>query len=418
VVPAQKVRELLTLMARKPDDAVTLALGRDMCQRLGSGALMTGQIVQLGTTYVLTVAAESCATGDEIGREQAQAAGKDDVLHALGTALSSMRGRLGESLPSIHAHDKPLAEATTSSLGALKSFSLGDRERGRGNDPGSVPFYEAAIRQDPDLALAYARLGTVYSNTGEDAKALDAYKEAYRRRERASEREQFYIDAHYFTSVEANLARASQMYELWRQAYPHDYVPVHNLGTIYLEAGEPERALQAFRDAIALNPRNPLSRGAAAALLMALGRFAEARRTAETQLADLGESAPPRLTLYTLDYLEGNRADMAEQARHLHGTPSDLERAATDLGIAAYEGRFAALDAAMPSFLQQAETQGRVGYGRSRLADLLLVRALAGFTRDTRARAKEVLSSKPSDDSTLGSPLRWRSPATRRAPAR
>ncbi len=400
VMSAQKVSEMLALMAHKPDEAVTPALARQMCQRLGSGALMTGQIARYGKGFVLTVGAESCATGDEIGREQAQAPDKDGVLHALGTALSSMRGRLGESLASIRAHDKPLVEATTSSLPALKSLSLGDQERARGDDLGSIPFYRAAIQQDPEFALAYARLGTVYSNTGEDVRGREAYQKAYDLRDRASERERFYIDAHYFTAT-GDLARAREVYDLWRRTYVHDYVPVHNLGSLYLEDGEVERALQAFRDATALDPRDPLSRSSVTEVLLALGRFGEARSIAETQLRELGESPQPRLELYLLDYITGNRADMAEQARHVQGAPLDLDRAELDLEIALHEGRFAAVQAAMPSFTQQAQTRGRVEYAQSRIAYLLLVRAQAGFTRDTRAGVAQLVASKLSDDTTL-----------------
>ena len=400
VMSVQKVGEMLALMARRPDDAVTPALGREMCQRLGSGALVTGQIARFGKGFMLALGAESCATGDEIGREQAEAAGKEDVIRALGTVLSSMRGRLGESLASIRAHDKPLVDATTSSLPALKSFSLGDRERARGSDLGSIPFYKAAIQQDPQFALAYARLGTVYSNTGEGVRSREVFQKAYELRDRASERERFYIDAHYFTAM-GNLARAREVYDLWRRTYPHDYVPVNNLGTIYLEDGELDAALQAFRNASALDPRDPISRGAATELLVALGRLPEARKTAETQLAELGDSPQPHLTLYLLDYLEGNRADMAEQARHVRGTPLDLDRAELDLEIALYEGRFAAVQAAMPSFSQRAETEGRMEYAQSKAAYLLLVRAQAGFTRDTRPGVAELARSKLSDDTTL-----------------
>jgi tetratricopeptide (TPR) repeat protein len=136
-------------------------------------------------------------------------------------------------------------------------------------------------------------------------------------------------------------------------------------------------------------------------LQIALGNFAEARRVANAHLADLGESSLPRLSLYELDYLEGNRKDMAEQASHLRGTPQDLDRAAMDLQIALYEGRFAAADAAMPALLQEAQLRGRAEYGQARLAAFLLIRAEAGFTRDTLARANELLASKLSDDTTL-----------------
>ena len=59
-----------------------------------------------------------------MAREQVEADEKEGVLKALSQAASGLREGLGESLQSIRKFDTPL-EVTTSSLEALKAFSLG-----------------------------------------------------------------------------------------------------------------------------------------------------------------------------------------------------------------------------------------------------------------------------------------------------
>jgi len=432
VLPQQKVREILSLMARKPDDAVTPAVARDMCQRIGGGAaLMTGEIVRLGSTYVLTLSAESCS-GDEIGREQAQAARKDDVLNALGGALSAMRGRLGESLVSIRSHDKPLIEATTSSLPALKNFSLGDQHRAAGADLESIPFYQQAVKDDPQFALAWARLGTVYDNTGEDDLARQCYQKAYDLRDRASEHERFYITSHYYRTVNGDLVKAREVYEQWRQQYPHDFVPVHNLGITLLEVGEPQQALQAFQQASAMEPHSRLAREATAGTLLAMGRLDEGRKTLEREILDLGDSPQPHLILYEADYVAGDRTGMAEHAKRLAGTPFDFDRRTIDYRIALFEGRFADARTILEQLVPIARSQGRVQFEQNARTVDVVSRVRVGLTREVRTDVTRMLAMKPSGDNSLilafalvlaGDPSRARAvaaplwPALERAPS-
>jgi eukaryotic-like serine/threonine-protein kinase len=381
VVSRQKMQELMALAARSPDEPVTPDVGREICQRLGGGALMTGLISRLGSNYVVTLAAESCTSGDLVAQEQVEASRKEEVLQALGSGVSSMRRRLGESMASIRAHDKPLAEATTSSLAALKSFSLGDQHRAARAELDAVPFYSRAIEQDPEFALAYARLGAVYSNAGEVGLARQHFQKAYELRERSSERERLYITAHYEKTVNRDNRRAMEVYELWRQTYPHDFVPVHNLGTIHIEEGDSERALEAFREASRLDPENRLARDMVATLLFALGRVDEARQTAERQVSELGPAPPVQALLYQLDYLAGDKEAMAERARTLAGNRAfHLELALVDHQIAMFEGRFLDASVMLERLIEEAERSGRFESAMSVRGQYILSRARVGYT--------------------------------------
>jgi tetratricopeptide (TPR) repeat protein len=172
--------------------------------------------------YLVTLSAQDCVTGDVLAEEQVQASGKEDVLTALSGAVRQFREHLGESLASIQRYDAPVEQATTPSLEALKAYSQGTTTRRTEGDFESVRFFRRAIELDPNFALAYARLGTVYSNLGQLEESRAATTKAYELRERVSDRERYYIEARYHTTISEDLDRAIDTYKLLLATYPDD----------------------------------------------------------------------------------------------------------------------------------------------------------------------------------------------------
>ena len=271
VVSDQRVRETLQFMDRSPEERISAEIGLEVCQREGVKALMSGGIVPIGANYVITLTATNCATGDTIAAEQIQAASREEVLSALGDAASNMRRKLGESLGTIETFSTPIEQATTSSLEALKSFSLGDAQRAQGREVESIPFFERAIELDPDFAVAYARLGTVNNNSGNREVAIENYEKAFELQDRASERERFYLTAHYYNTVEGDADRAIDTYRLWRESYPYDSTPAINLASIYTRRQEFRQAAEMARIAIDLEP-HPIAYGQLANAYRNLGQ--------------------------------------------------------------------------------------------------------------------------------------------------
>src|SRR5262249_15528763 len=152
------VREALRYMGRSPDERLTRDLAREICQRQGLKALLAGSISSLGSHYVITLDAVNAQTGDSIVREQAEADSKEGVLAALGKATTTLRQRLGESLASIQKFDAPIEQVTTSSLEALKTFSLGGELLKANKNFEAEPFFKRAVELDENFASAYEAL--------------------------------------------------------------------------------------------------------------------------------------------------------------------------------------------------------------------------------------------------------------------
>jgi eukaryotic-like serine/threonine-protein kinase len=318
VVPGERVRQTLRMMRRSPDDPVTEAVGREICVRQGIRALLAGSIAPLGSEYVVTLTAVEAASGETLATRQGQAARKEEVLHVLGRAASELREQLGESLSSVQRFDAPLEQATTSSLEALKEFTRGDEQRQRGPETAAIPRYERAIELDPNFALAYARISTVYSNVNREDRARAYAREAYDRRDRVTERERYYISARYLR-LEGDLTATAAVYRQWLETYPRDTTALNNLAEAANARLQHEEALRLALDAMRLNPEMPFAYSNVVAAYLGLNRIAEAHAVAGQTLERFPTSPSSIGFAYTTAWLAGDTAAMEALLAWAHG---------------------------------------------------------------------------------------------------
>ncbi len=277
VYPDSGIQRALKFMNRPADTRITREVGREICQRNAIKAMLTGSISSLGSQYVITLDAVNGATGDTLAETQAQAPSKEKVLDALGSAATQLRSKLGESLATVQKFDKPLAEATTSSLEALQAFTLGNEAFDtKGDQIHAIAFYKRAIELDPNFAMAYARLGTIYGNYGEDEQAYQNQTKAFELRDRASEREKLYITAHYYGGS-GQIERYVETWELYKQTYPRDPLPLTNLAAVYPMLGKFDEALKDNLEALRLGPDSWINYENCADSYMYLNRMDEAK---------------------------------------------------------------------------------------------------------------------------------------------
>jgi eukaryotic-like serine/threonine-protein kinase len=321
VLSDRKVSETLRMMGRPSSERITVDVGRELCLRTGSKALLGGAISSLGSHYLIAVNAVACNSGDTLAKEQVDAASKEDVLKALSRAASSLRAKLGESLPSVQKFDVPV-EATTSSLEALKDYSMGvtiGREKG---DAPAIPFLKRAIELDPNFPMAYSGLSIRYGNLGQPSLALEYATKAYGLRDRVTEREKLRISANYFSAT-GELEKELQTYELWIANYPRDFVPHGNLGVNYMSMGQYEKALAEQQESLRLAPDTVTGYVNLGLTYIYLNRLDEAKATFDQALARKLDGGNFRGAMYNLAFLRGDAAQMEQQVAWGAGKPGD-----------------------------------------------------------------------------------------------
>ena len=323
IFPDDHIRGALALMKRSPDELVTRDIGREICQRQGLKAMIVGSIASLGNHYVVTLEGINVQTGDAIGSEQAESENKEQVLQSLNEAAMKLREKLGESLQSIKKFDAPIQEATTFSLDAFKSFSLGVEQQSKGKFLEAIPFFKRATEIDPNFALAYARMASIYYNSRQYDLAAEASQKAYELRDRVSERERLYISAGYYDNVTGELERYLETLNLWKRTYPHDAAPHNNLALKFNELGQFDKALEEARESIRLNPNSASGYSLSAAAYVGLNRFDEAREIIGQALAQKLETTAMHRTLYRIASVGGDVTTMEQQIQWAKGKPDE-----------------------------------------------------------------------------------------------
>jgi serine/threonine protein kinase/tetratricopeptide (TPR) repeat protein len=403
VLPEQRVQGTLRTMGRRPDEKLTRDIARDLCQRTASKAMIGGAISQLGTSYVISLDATNCRTGDTIEKTQIQAASKDQVLKALGDAAAQLRRKLGESLASMEKYDAPIQDATTASLDALKSYSLAQATRRREGDAASMPLFRKAIEQDENFALAHARLSTVYGNLGEFSRSRDEIIKAYALRDRVSEPERLYIVARYATTVEGSTQKTIETYLVWTQTYPNDFVPHSNLATAYEQRGDHDKAIEENRTAIRLAPDQPLPYGNLSDIYMSLNRPDEARTTIEDAMARGLDSIGFRSLLYTLAFFRHDQAGMTKQLAAAAKLAEGFRMRAVEAAAASYEGRLGRARELAEAYTSEAAARiGLNGSAANLWTNLAQDAVLYGDSQSARAHVRRALELERSINTLLG----------------
>ncbi len=323
VLSDSTVAATLKLMTRPPDTKLTPEVARELCQRAGSKAYIAGSIASLGSQYVLALKAVNCESGNTLAEDQVTAAAKEKVLDALGGAASKLRGELGESLATVQNFDVPLAEATTSSLEALKAYSFGEKVNRQASSSAALPYHQHAIELDPNFAMGYEQVGSDYYSLGELGRASEYYAKAFQLREHASEREKLSITAEYYRSVTGELDKAAQTLQEEVQAYPRDYRAHLELGNQYVEQGQYEKAREAYTQCLHLAKDNVAPYEDLVNTLLALQRFDEVRRIVQEAQARKLDDFVLYNALYALAFIQKDSHGMAQQRQWFMGKPEE-----------------------------------------------------------------------------------------------
>jgi serine/threonine protein kinase/Flp pilus assembly protein TadD len=368
--PEDRVRETLRFMGRSPDDRVTRDVGREICERQGIKAMLTGTIATLGSHYVITLEAMNPRSGEMIAREQIEAESKEKVLSALGTAVVNLRKRLGESLSSIQKYDVSIEQATTSSLDALKAFAMGNEERSKGRTRESLVLYQRAVDLDPNFALAHARIGVHYVNEEQVEVARQWFEKAYALRERVSERERLYLAEKYYNYVTGEIDKAVETLQTWTRLYPDDFIPHNNLSFNYKILGRFEESLKEAMEAVRLSPNNISGRENLMSSFITVGRVDEAEQALRELQRIHPESPAAHFGSYVIAFIRRDQSAMDREVQWSRGKPVEAQFLSFLAYTASHFGKMKQAEEFQKRAVEMFKTQNRMENASNELLNL------------------------------------------------
>jgi eukaryotic-like serine/threonine-protein kinase len=394
IVSQEHLVQSVKYLGKPEDTPITAAIAREIGQREGVKAILTGNIANLGKEYVITLAAHNTATGDEIVSAQAQAPDKEHVLDALSRVAASMRAKLGEDLASIKKLDTPFGQATTPFLEAFRAYALGDKAHQRAQDiPEAEGHYLRAIELDPNFAMAYARLGVVYINSGQVTKANTNFAKAFGSSQHVSERERLYIAGHYYQNVTGNMPKVIETLQEAIQTYPGIDDSYVNISAAYAILGQFGQGVPYGQKATQMEPDDAIASSNLLNNYVGLDRMAEARaemdRARKLGLDTATDVARNHLMAY---FLLGEPNEVDRIVAQVSGRPEEFLVTQVLAGNQQFSGQYHKAAATIQRAFEQA--------GRAKAsdvqADLLLenagARGLAGLCEGNEAAVQRALA--------------------------
>ncbi|HEY1659825.1 MAG TPA: winged helix-turn-helix domain-containing protein [Candidatus Sulfotelmatobacter sp.] len=392
VLPDNKVAQTLQQMTLPATTKLTPEVARELCQRAGGKAYLAGSIGSLGSEFVLGLKAINCQNGDLLAQEQVTAASKEKVLGALGEAAARLRGELGESLTSVQKFDVPLYHATTSSLEALKAYSLGNKINDEKGLVAALPYELRAIELDPNFAMGYRAVGGIYLSLGESGRASEYLTKAFQLREHATQRERLTITANYYEFVTGELDKSIQTFQQQMAEYPREPIAYDDFSFAFAAKGQYEKAAEVARQGILDDPQYSGNYINLADYDLSLQRLEESRQVIHEAQAQKIEDYGIHVHLYRLAFLESDSAAMAKQQQWFVGKP---EYEQFGLGLEsdteAYEGHLSKsrelTKLAVDSALRADQKENAVSYS----ASAALQEVAYGNISEARRSAAEAL---------------------------
>ncbi len=395
LMPDAEVRLGLRYLGVSGDGRLTKNLARQVCLREGGQVVLQGTIAATGNGYHLGLRAYNCATGDPIADEEVAVGARESALTALDQTAEAMRAKLGESAGSIRQYDVALEDASTSSLEALTAYAQGLKLTNEKGQMAAEPDFLRAVNIDPEFAIAYARLSSIYADMGESGHARQSAIEAYERRSRTSEWERFFILSCYYAFATGELDKEMQTYREWGRIYPHDTVWPTGLMYDYSYFGQFDKAAEMERRQMQNAPETAAAYGNLAQIYLAMERPDEAGAILDQ--ADQAHLHEINLDWerYMLAFYNNNKAGMDAVLAHAGAYPGLEESLLTKQAMTeAYFGRMQAARACTQKAVKAALSDGDTETASLAQAQLALWEAEFGMTAAARSGTLQAPDAK------------------------
>jgi len=397
VLPPAKVEIVLTTMRQRTDAELTPALAREVCERIGSQAVLQGGASKFGGNYLVSLRATNCLSGELLAEDKRVVAREEGLPDAIDELTVSVRRKLGEARASIKRFDKPPTITNTKSLPALNAYNAGKKKLDMGDYTGAVPLMQRAVEIDPDYGEAYLDLATAYYDLGDAESAVPVLKKAFELRDTMGEPNRLYITAIYYEFVEEDLEKSVPAFQSFAALHPGPS-SLGQLANVYNDLGRAPLGVDPAQRALASDPsRQVLYKILAAAQLQA-GMTAEAAHTCDLAIARNPDDAVMRDVLLMVDFARRDTAGVDAQLDWSHAHPGALDLQADEIDIALARGEISRARSLLHDLNREQRAAGLQADYETGIARISRLLADEGLIEDSAKLTKLISSSTVNGD--------------------
>ena len=205
--------------------------------------------------------------------------------------------------------------------------------------------------------------------------------------------------------VTGDQLRATETLEEWKRAYPTEFQPVNGLTLIHNFLGDFKRAIEEGHEAVKRNPFHGYPYSNLAHAYRGIGRFDDARKTAERAVALDIETLPIRRLLYQLAVLAGDEEAAGRHLDWCRDKPREYDMIGARAQAAGYFGKVREARQLYEDTALMAERRNLADAGNGHLAWATWMEVAYGNMSTALQEARRVLSHSPSYDPRLRAAL-------------
>jgi eukaryotic-like serine/threonine-protein kinase len=382
VVSDERIGDGLQALGRPPDDVLEPAISRQVCQQQHAAVAINGKIERQTSGYLLSMEASRCADGSMLANVGAPAAAKAQVLATLATAIVELRKEFGESKESLKQYDVTVVQGTTNSLEALKAYQLGMELRTHTRNIDAIPAFKTAIALDPNFAIAYAQLGSCYSNMQQIELAAQYLSKAFELREHATEPERLYIAGRYFDIVTGEMEKGASIYKLWSEIYPNDWRGFSGVANDANVLGRYDVGAEAAAKAIVLEPQHAYGYTNRALALLGLNRLEDAAKVANEAVRRGLDGSVVHSVLYSIALIQGDESALARERAWEASRPEEMAILNSDAELAEARGKISESIGLFSQLTERTRNYGLLEYAETALAQEALFDVEMGLRKN------------------------------------
>ena len=263
-VSADRLQQILKDLHIGADSPLDLQSIKQVAEFSNAQTVVWGQYVRGGGQIRVEATLQNLKQGNPPVTIRVEAPSEKELLAATDQLAQKIRDNLALSLQNVKELQQQAFRPTSKSVEALRAYNEGLELMRQGNNLESQKKFELATQADPEFALAFSRLGQVYSNLGYDNEAERYSRRAVELSQQLPPAERYLIEAND-ARVTGNTAKAIELYGNLVKAAPGDANLQFTLASLYESNNDFDQASQHYAKVLEQDPKS-------VAALLATGR--------------------------------------------------------------------------------------------------------------------------------------------------